>query len=85
MDTSSHLRNRNVDDQQWEQIQKELIEFWKDVEGSSFQRESAIAEGTATAVAEHKNSLYQQRVQFQNIRSTTTCLGCLARRPEHTL
>ncbi|KFY65872.1 hypothetical protein V496_02280 [Pseudogymnoascus sp. VKM F-4515 (FW-2607)] len=63
----------------------DTVQLTNAIEHQFCQNVLAIAEGKTSAAAAHQSCLYYFREEWAQIRSATTCFGCVvARRPEHT-
>lgn len=63
----------------------DAIQIGNAIEHDFCQRVCEIHNGLISAAAAHKNTLFNFRKYWADLRSITTCFACLARKPEHTL
>jgi hypothetical protein len=63
----------------------DTLQLTNAIEHQFCQNVLAITEGKTSAAMAHQSCLYYFREEWAEIRSATTCFGCvIARRPEHT-
>ena len=62
----------------------DTLQLTNAIEHQFCQNALAIAEGKTSAAAAHQICLYKFRNEWADIRSTTSCFGCVPRQPEHT-